>query len=266
MTTTATLPTPTRRRRRRRLRRPDRLLGQNSELRADGVWNWTLPALATRLPDGRTVSTCPAAGVCALACYARSGTYNFPAVAERHQANLAYVLDDLPGWQRQMAAELAHQRHRGGWIRIHDSGDFFSDHYLAAWLRIMAFRPYVNFYCYTKEVSRFRRLVEPAPPRNFWWVYSYGGREDHLIRPGIDRVADVFPDEESIRAAGWHSQNASDLLAVLGPAPVGIPANNIPHLRRRQGDRTFRQWQAELDARRAARRRAHSPHTAQGER
>lgn len=75
---------------------------------------------------------------------------------------------------------------------------------------------------------------------------------DHLIRPG-DRVADVFPDEAAILGAGYHSQDASDLLAVLGPAPVGIPANAIPHFRRRMAGRTFREWQAERDARRAAR-------------
>lgn len=96
------------------------------------------------------------------------------------------------------------------------------DHYLAAWLRIMIFRPGVRFYAYTKEVSRFRRLVEPNPPRNFRWVYSYGGREDHLLDPSRDRVADVYPDEAAIRADGWHSQDSSDLLAVLGPTPVGI--------------------------------------------
>ncbi|WP_413808143.1 GP88 family protein [Streptomyces sp. OE57] len=238
-----------------RARRPERLLTQNSELREDGVWNWTLPALATRLPDGRGVLTCPSAGVCALACYARNGTFNIPTTRRRHQENLAYVLDDLPGWTRQMAAELAHPRHRGGWVRIHDSGDFLSARYLAAWLRLMHFRPEVRFYCYTKEVSLFRQYVEPAPPRNFRWVFSYGGKEDHLLDPAVDRVADVYPDEAAIRADGWHSQDASDLLAVLGPAPVGIPANNIPAFRKRQAGRTFRQWQAEEDARRAARRR-----------
>jgi hypothetical protein len=245
---------PPRRRRRRRSLRPERLLTQNSELREEGIWNWTIPALATRLRDGRTVKTCPAAGVCALACYARNGTYNFPGVVERHQQNLAYVLDDLGGWQRQMVAELGHPRHAGGWVRIHDAGDFFSDRYLAAWLRVMAWRPEVNFYAYTKEVARVKRMVEPAPPRNFRWVYSYGGTEDHLLDPERDRVADVFPDDEAIRAAGWHNQDASDLLAVLGPAPVGIPSNRIPQFRRRMNGRTFRQWQAEQDARRAAKR------------
>jgi hypothetical protein len=212
-----------------------------------------LPALATRLPDGRTVKTCPAAGVCGLACYARNGTYNFPGVIKRHQQNLAYVLDDLPGWQRQMVAELGSPRMQGAWVRVHDAGDFLSDEYLAAWLRVMHFRPGVNFYAYTKEVERFRRLVEPAPPRNFRWVYSYGGRQDALLDPRRDRVADVFTDEEAIRAAGWHNQTASDLLAVLGPAPVGIPSNNIPQYRRRMNGRSFREWQEEQDSRRSGR-------------
>ncbi len=83
MTDLIPLPAP---RRRRRPRRPVQLLTQNSELRADGVWNWTLPALAARLPDGRTIKTCPAAGVCAQACYARNGTCNIPTVAARQRA------------------------------------------------------------------------------------------------------------------------------------------------------------------------------------
>jgi hypothetical protein len=55
------------------------------------------------------------------------------------------------------------------------------------------------------------------------------------------------------RADGWHSQVSSDLLAVLGPAPVAIPSNNIPAFRRRMNGRTFQAWQAEQDVRRARR-------------
>lgn len=53
-------------------RRPARLLTQNSEMKQIGVWNWSLPAWAGRLADGRTYNTCPSAGICAQACYARS--------------------------------------------------------------------------------------------------------------------------------------------------------------------------------------------------
>lgn len=248
-----------------RVRRPDRLLTQNSELKRLGIWNWSIPALAARLPDGRTIRICPSAGVCARVCYARAGRYNIPAVRARHLANLAYVLEDPEGWEQAMIAELAAARFDGRWVRIHDAGDFFSTAYLAAWLRIIQARPQVRFYAYTKEIGLFRRLVEPDPPGNFWWVSSYGGTQDRHLDPGADRVADVFPTEEAITDAGWHSQTASDLLAVTGPTPVGIPANNIPRFRHRQGDQTFGEWQRRTDApevtghhRRPARRGARS--------
>lgn len=239
--------------------RPPRLLTQNSNLRRDGIWNWCLPAWAGRFPDGRTYNACPSAGVCHKVCYALNGAYRFPAVLERHQRNLRYLLDDLDGWTEQMAAEISRKRPRDGrpvTVRIHDAGDFFSDEYLMAWLRVMAANPDVRFYSYTKEIDRFRRLIEPNPPTNFKWVYSYGGVQDPQLDEHYDRVADVFPTVDALTAAGYHDQTASDLLAVDGPAPVGIPANNIPHFLKRQGDRTFRTWEEEAAGQRAARGRA----------
>ncbi|MFC8676875.1 hypothetical protein ACFUEN_29830 [Streptomyces griseorubiginosus] len=235
--------------------RPIQLLSQNREMRAIGAWNWTLPAWAGRLPDGQTYNTCPSAGVCRRVCYARHGTYLWPVVRAKHQANLQFVLDDLLGWQRAMIAELGARRFRGTWVRIHDSGDFFSDEYLLAWLHIIRARSETHFYAYTKEVARFRALVEPDPPSNFLWVYSLGGVQDSALDFSVDRVADVFRDEAAITAAGWHSQAANDLLAVLGPHLVGIPANRIPHFLRLLGDRTFGSWQAEVNAERETARR-----------
>jgi hypothetical protein len=241
------------------LPRPVRLLTQNREMRAIGAWNWTLPAWAGRLPDGRSFNTCPSAGICRHVCYARHGTYTWPTVRAKHHANLAFVLDDPEGWEAAMIAELGAQKFRGAWVRIHDSGDFFSDTYTRSWLRIIRARPDVNFYAYTKEVDRFRRLIEPDPPTNFLWVYSFGGTQDASLDTRRDRVADVFPDEDAITAAGWHSQAATDLLAVLGPRLVGIPANRIPHFLTRLRGRTFRSWQAEAErhARTPGRSRRH---------
>lgn len=237
--------------------RPSRLLTQNREMRAIGVWNWTLPALAARLPDGRTQITCAAADACARICYARNGTYLFPAVKAKHTANLTYVLDDLPGWTAAMIRELSAPRLTGKFVRVHDAGDFFSDAYTLAWCRVMRACRQVTFYAYTKEVRRFKRLIEPDPPENFLWVYSYGGREDSFIDPDRDRVADVFPNEDAIAEAGWSSQEASDLLAVLGPRLVGVPANRIPQFLKRMGGRRLSEWQAEIDAERAHNRRRH---------
>lgn len=114
------------------------LLTQNSELRRIGVWNWTIPALRATLPDGERVTTCPAAGACARFCYARTGTYQFSNVLAAHTRNLERVHRDLSGWEAEMAEELQHRRYAGGWVRIHDAGDFYSDEYLAAWLRLAA--------------------------------------------------------------------------------------------------------------------------------
>ncbi|WP_045740409.1 GP88 family protein [Actinoplanes rectilineatus] len=245
----------------RRSTRAARLLTQsNRRLKDIGVWTWTLPAWAGRLPDGRTYNTCPSAGICRQVCYALHGAYLWPVVRGRHEANLRFVLDDLPGWQRAMTAELQTSRFAGRWVRIHDSGDFFSDDYLRAWTDVCRACPRVNFYCYTKEVDRFRRLVEPDPPANLHWVYSYGGVQDHSLNPGVDRVADVFPDEDAIDRAGWSSQRASDLLAVMGPPLVGMAANRIPVFLKRIAGRRFSTWQATDNEARAARRTASSRH------
>jgi len=239
----------------RRAVRPATLLTQNSQLRALGIYNWTLPAWADRFEDdGSSFNTCPSAGVCAKLCYARVNAYRFPIVRRRHQQNLRYVLDDLPGWEKAMMDELSRKKFRGKWIRIHDAGDFFSDDYLSAWLRIMTACPDSIFYAYTKEVPRFRRLVEPEYPWNFKWVYSLGGKYDWMLDPAYDRVADVFPTEEAIAELGWFSQLADDRLAVIGPAPVGMASNRIPQLQKLQGPFRFGELQKAHDERERERR------------
>lgn len=77
-------------------------------------------------------------------------------------------------------------------------------------------------------------------PQNLRIVFSKGGLQDHLIDDDTDRHADVFPSMGDLLAAGYSDQGPSDLLAVtLANNRVGIVANNIPHLRRIQGDRAF---------------------------
>ena len=256
------------------------LLKQNSELRKARVWNWTLPAGPVTLPDGRRMNVCPNADGCLALCYARSGTYLFSNVKAAHLRNLTRVLDDLPGWTVDMATELTHKRHRpngspradlldvidpaDGWavqwaqtggsaVRIHDAGDFFDDAYTEAWLSIADITPDVMFYAYTKEVSRFRRLVEGGAPQNFRWLYSLGGKEDHLVDRFWDRHAEVFDNEGVITGAGYSSQEESDLLAVLLPSNrIGIAANNIPSIRKKMAGQSFGAIQQARDIRRSA--------------
>lgn len=252
-----------------------RLLTQNSELRPLGIHNWTLPAWVVRLDDGRNVNVCPQAGACVKLCYARNGSYRFPGVQAAHQRNLKMVMDNLSDWTVAILDELNKPRFKpkgvpwlpdldrshlttavadlldqgAPMIRIHDSGDFFSDEYLAAWVHIATLRPDVLFYAYSKEVSRIRRVASDAPD-NFLVCFSLGGKEDHLLdlSEGGDRHADVFPTEQDIEDAGYYSQEDHDLLCVVSPSTrVGIPTNHIKHFQKRQGRETFGSLEAKAN-------------------
>jgi len=228
---------------------PKKLLTQNSELRPDGVWNWTLPAFAVTLSSGKNMNVCPNAGACSSFCYARNGTYLFSNVKSRHITNLEYILEDPEGWQAQMLAEVQRPRMKGKYVRIHDSGDFFSYEYLKLWMDIAAQAPDVTFYAYTKEVAMFKEHADEFPS-NFVYLFSMGGKQDHLIDRENDRHADVFKDIEAIEAAGYSDQSASDLLAITLPSnKIGIPANNIRHFNKKMAGRTFAELQAERDTR-----------------
>jgi len=256
------------------------LLRQNSELRHHRIWNWTIPAWFVELPNGARFHTCPQAGACAQVCYARNGTYRFPAVAAAHLRNLMLYLDDRHAWIEAMLAELmrkkfrptSHPRdlpttndrwldrwssHGGAAVRIHDSGDFFSHDYLVDWLHVARLTPDVLFYAYTKEIDLFKNILDPAiVPPNFRYLFSTGGLQDDMIEPDIDRHADVFADEGAIVAAGYQSQSASDLLAIfLGTTMIGIPANRIPQFVKKMNGRRFSEMgQARLHRRHDDRR------------
>jgi hypothetical protein len=251
------------------------LLTQNRELKRDGVWNWTLPAWVVELPDGSHFNVCPQAGACAKFCYARNGTYLFPKVRGKHLSNLE--LAQSPEFSEAMQQELSHKKFRptgtpreipglhsiehlsywkrwwieagGQAVRIHDSGDFFSEAYYNEWVNLAWDFPEILFYAYTKEVALTKSL-EHTFPSNLLICYSMGGRQDHLLDPDTDRHADVFPDLEAIEEAGYMSQHESDLLCVLLPTTrVGIPQNNIPHYRKKLDGRTFSEAQKDRSRR-----------------
>jgi hypothetical protein len=156
------------------------------------------------------------------------------------------LLNDLAGWEAQMTEELKAKRYRGGkWVRIHDSGDFFSPAYFEAWLRIAEATPDVRFYAYTKEVAMVKSHTLPD---NFIIIFSMGGKQDYLIDTERDRHADVFPTLEALVEAGYTDQEESDILAATLPTPkIGIVVNNIPHLKKKQGVATFASLQRERD-------------------
>lgn len=241
------------------------LTSGNRELAEDGIYTWTLPALAAKLSTGKNFLTCPNAGACSNLCYARAGTYNFSNVKKAHTDNLELILGGMDSWRALIIAELRKSQYKptgrparymkdldstkmpeyvqqwakygGKTVRIHDSGDFFSQDYFVAWLTIAKATPWVFFYAYTKEVTMTK---EHKLPENFILIYSMGGKQDHLIDMENDRHAEVFPSMEALREAGYTDQEHSDIFAAILPTnKIGIVVNNIKHLKKRQGNETF---------------------------
>lgn len=213
------------------------LTNGNRELRADGIFTWSLPALAAKLLSGKNFLVCPSAGICSNLCYARSGTYNFSNVKAAHTRNLELILDNPIEWKERISEELKAKRYQNKNVRIHDSGDFFSSDYFELWLQITVENPQVFFYAYTKEVEMVKRY---ELPNNFVIIYSMGGTQDHLVDKENDRHADVFPSLEALQEAGYTDQEHSDLLAATLPTnKIGIVVNNIPHLKKKQGQESF---------------------------
>lgn len=220
--------------------RPRQLLTKTTRSKAAGkVWNWTIPALAVTLSDGSKLVTCPQAGACAQFCYARAGAYRWDNVKAAHLQRLEWALDDLSFFRDGMVAELQKKKYAGCAIRIHDSGDFFSDDYFTAWAVIATMSPHLTFYAYTKEVSRSRRLEWLIPP-NMVLIYSLGGKEDHLIDLARERHNDVFPSIEALEAAGYTCASEDDNVAWRSENHrIGVLSNNIPQYTKKMGGRRF---------------------------
>lgn len=238
-------------------------LRQNAEMRPLGIYNWTIPALSTILLSGEKVVTCPNAGACAAFCYARTNTYRYPAVMQSHIANLTAAMYS-ESWVPEIIEEVTHlcRKQRPshlGWmsrshlsdqvafllddgsplIRIHDAGDFFSQQYLDRWVSIAESCSQALFYAYTHEVALLKSNMHRIPG-NFLVCFSMGGKQDSLIDQTRDYHAEVFPDIEAIEKAGYYSQDEHDLLCVVAPSNrIGIPQNNIPHLKKKLAGRTF---------------------------
>ena len=82
-------------------------------------------------------------------------------------------------------------------VRIHASGDFFSQIYFDAWLQVAKMFPHRIFYGYTKSLPFYVKRIKSIPS-NLRLVASYGGKFDYLIKKHNLRFAKVvFSIEEA---------------------------------------------------------------------
>ena len=77
-------------------------------------------------------------------------------------------------------ASIDSQPHRD-MVRIHEGGDFWTEHYMKAWMLAARERPQISkFYAYTKSLTMWYNLRNEIPD-NFYLTASYGGDEDRML-------------------------------------------------------------------------------------
>lgn len=140
-------------------------------------FNFNLPA----------IKTCPSRGECEKFCYATQGRYIFGSVVdsmEKHylkslQPWFVDVMDEEIKWRNRNAR----RKHCDLYVRVHDSGDYYSIAYARKWIEIAKRNPDVIFYSYTKCISMWHHLIDNSEcPSNFRIIMSEGGKGDMKIR------------------------------------------------------------------------------------
>lgn len=136
-------------------------------------------------------------------CFAASSEVQYDAVYENRKNNLELIVDAI---KNNIGADLIdksiqfHRTKNTKLVRIHESGDFFSEAYLNSWIEVALRNPDLKFYCYSKSLELFLNIKLPS---NFYMTASYGGKWDYLIDEGFfERYAKVFMYEEEATAAG----------------------------------------------------------------
>jgi len=161
--------------------------------------------------------SCLSAGICGGSnCYGDKLEKLYPSYLEKVERNGEAT--KRPEFVDEMDAEVKYTkrtvRDRQKWQRIHALGDFYDATYLLKWIAIMKRNPDVNFYAYTKRVSLVKFVRDRwGLPDNFTVIFSYGGKEDHLIDPAVDRHAFVFKDRASFDE-GYADASDNDMVAV----------------------------------------------------
>jgi hypothetical protein len=105
-------------------------------------------------------------------------------------------------------------------VRVHVSGDFYSQAYFDAWMEVARRTPDKLFYAYTKSLLYWMRRKDVIPA-NFRLVASKGGRYDDLIKEHKLRYAEVVYSEREAKQRGLKIDH-DDSLAYAGTKPFAL--------------------------------------------
>ena len=184
------------------------LLTQNSKLKKTSkelgvrVFNFGLPAYKSA--SGKLI--CPMADSCVKFCYARKGAYIWSNVKPAFEKR--YELSKTDDFVNKMYDEIS--KKKPDYVRVHDSGDYYSRQYLSKWIDIALLFPEIKFYSYTNMVQLFKEVELPS---NFDVIFSDSGKQKHLIDTQVDRHTKIFSSEQELDRAGYVNASKVDLYA-----------------------------------------------------
>jgi len=184
------------------------LLTQNSKLKKTSkalglrVFNFGIPAYKSA--TGRVI--CGMADECIKFCYAKKGAYIWsnvqPAFEKRYQ--LSKTDDFIDAMNNEI------KRKKPDYVRVHDSGDYYSKAYLQKWIQIAIHNPDVKFYSYTNMVDM---ILNTSLPSNYDIIFSDSGKQKHLINERKHRHTKIFTSTSDLLSAGYTDASAVDLMA-----------------------------------------------------
>jgi len=184
------------------------ILTQNSKLKTTSkhynvkVLNFGIPAYKTQ--SGKV--TCPFADKCVSFCYAKKGAYIWKNVKPAFEKR--YELTRTDKFISKMNADITIKE--PDYVRIHDSGDFYSRDYLYKWIAVAIHNPDVRFYAYTNSIQMLKNAELPS---NFDVIFSDSGKQEHLIDHKIDRHTKIFETLQDLLTAGYADASKHDLNA-----------------------------------------------------
>jgi hypothetical protein len=180
---------------------------------------------------------------CKFRCWAASQECTFPSVRKSRWNNFNLLKNQKSNIQS--TADLIQRSLPYGiaMIRIHVSGDYYSESYFLSWLNVALNNPMTVFYGYTKATPLVVKYLKHIPP-NFRLIASKGGTHDHLIKEYRLKYAEVVFTTEEARRKGLeidhddsHAFMGTQSFALLlhGQQPAGTLASQALQLLRAQG-------------------------------
>jgi hypothetical protein len=184
------------------------LLTRNTKLKKTSkalglrVFNFGIPAYKSA--SGKL--TCPMADECVKFCYAKKGAYIWSNVQPAFENR--YQLSKTNYFVGAMNYEI--KRKKPDYVRVHDSGDYYSKAYLQKWIQVAIHNPEVKFYSYTNMVDM---ILNTSLPGNYDIIFSDSGKQKNLIDERKHRHTKIFTSTSDLLSAGYTDASSVDLMA-----------------------------------------------------